>query len=177
MKIGLIRHFKVNNLPAKFMNSKDFIDWVDLYDNADVILNEIDIKTLEWNKCYTSDLPRAIKTVEAIFKGEIIKTSELREVPLYPIFNTNFKLPHILWSICGRIAWLFSHKSQSEGKAQTEKRVKAFLDSIDDNEDINILIVSHGFLMNTFQKELTIRGFQGNRIKSARNGVLYMFEK
>ena len=89
MKIGLIRHFKVNNISSKFMTSKGFKEWVVLYDNADVIQNEIDISNVEWNKCYTSDMPRALKTAEAIFKGEVITMPELREVPLYPVADAS----------------------------------------------------------------------------------------
>lgn len=177
MKIGLIRHFKVNNIQPKFMASKDFIEWVTSYDNADVIQNEINISNIEWNKCYSSNLSRAIKTAEVIYKGEIIKTEQLREVPIAPIFKTNIKLPHIFWSLCGRAAWLFSHKSQIEGKKETEKRIKDFFDNIGDEDDVNILIVCHAFFMYSFQKELLKRGFKGNIIKKPRNGTMYLFER
>lgn len=177
MKIGLIRHFKVNNTQPKFMSSKDFAEWVNLYDNADVIKNEIDIKKEEWNKCFTSDLPRAIKTAETLYKGKIIKTDQLREVPLSPIFNTNIKLHYLFWNIGGRIAWLFSHKSQSEGKKETQKRIKKFLDRMENEGVSNNLIICHGFLMHWFQRELIKRGFRGHVSKNIKNGKLYLFEK
>lgn len=176
MKIGLIRHFKVNCKPKIFMSSKDFEDWAVLYDDADVIQNEVNLSNIQWNKCYSSDLSRALKTADAIFTGKTIKTPKLREVPLSPIFKTNVKLPYLLWCICGRAAWLFTHKSQVENKKQTENRINKFLDSIEENEDINILVVTHGFFMHQFQKELTKRGYKGGQIKSIKNGILYIFE-
>ncbi|MGB4660090.1 MAG: hypothetical protein WBI07_12985, partial [Mobilitalea sp.] len=40
----------------------------------------------------------------------------------------------------------------------------------------NILIVFHGFMLYNFQKELRKRGFEGQKIKAVKNGVLYEFE-
>lgn len=177
MKIGLMRHFKVDSIPPKFMASKDFIEWVHSYDSADIIANEVNMPNIEWNKCYSSDLPRAVKTAQAIFRGEILITEQLREVPLAPVFGTSVKLHYMFWNVIGRIAWLFSHKSQAEGKRETQVRIREFLDSIKNEEALNILIVCHGFLMNFLQRELSKRGFKGSASRNIRNGKLYLFEK
>ncbi|WP_259473516.1 hypothetical protein [Clostridium estertheticum] len=52
-----------------------------------------------------------------------------------------------------------------------------FLDSINDESNSNILIVCHGFFMNTLQKELKSRGVNGQNIKRPKNGTLYLYEK
>lgn len=176
MNIGLVRHFKVNCYTKIFMTSDEFNQWVKEYDNSDVIENEFELGNIKWQKCFSSDLPRAIKTSKAIFKSEIIKTPLLREVPISPICKTNLKLPYVFWCICGRAAWFFKHKSQIETKKDTQKRVNEFLNSIEDEVDSNILIVCHGFLMNTLQKELKRRGFSGQSIKRPKNGTLYLYK-
>ncbi|MDF2611925.1 MAG: hypothetical protein K0R92_3399, partial [Lachnospiraceae bacterium] len=39
----------------------------------------------------------------------------------------------------------------------------------------NILIVFHGFMIYNFQKELRKRGFEGEKLKLVKNGVLYEY--
>lgn len=177
MNIGLVRHFKVNCNTKKFMTSDDFKQWVKDYDNSDIIETKYEMANINWDKCFSSDLSRAVKTSTSIFKGEIIKTHLLREVPISPLFNTNLKLPYIFWCISGRLSWLFHSKSQIENKKDTQKRVKDFLDIINDELNNNILIVCHGFFMNTLQKELKRRGINGKHIKRAKHGTLYLYKK
>ncbi|WBL46112.1 hypothetical protein LOR37_15695 [Clostridium estertheticum] len=51
------------------------------------------------------------------------------------------------------------------------------MDSIKDESSNNILIVCHGFFMNTLQKELKSRGFTGRTIRTPKNGTLYLYKK
>ncbi|WP_315072524.1 phosphoglycerate mutase family protein [uncultured Clostridium sp.] len=177
MYIGLVRHFKVDCNAQAFMTSNDFEKWVIEYDNSSVMANEFETKNIEWDKCFSSDLSRAIKTSETIFKGEIIKTQLLREVPLSPICKTNFKLPHRFWCIAARMAWMFHHKSQAETKKDTEGRINEFLNSLDKELDTNILIVCHGFFMKNLERGLKRRGFSGQNISIPENGTLYLYKK
>lgn len=177
MNIGLVRHYKVSCYTKMFMTSNDFKHWLNQYDLSDIIENKFEHGNVIWHKCYSSDLSRATKTSKSIFTGEIIETQLLREVPIAPIFNTNIKIPYIFWCISARIAWLFQHKSQIENKKDTQKRANEFLDSIKIESNNNILIVCHGFFMNTLQKELKSRGFIGKNIKHPKNGLLYLYEK
>ncbi len=48
MKIGIVRHFKVDYKPVKLMNSKGFEEYVTNYDEANVIYNETNINNKEW---------------------------------------------------------------------------------------------------------------------------------
>ena len=178
MYIGLVRHFKVDCNAQAFMTSDDFEKWVMEYDNSDVIENKFETKNIKWDKFFSSDLPRAIKTSETIFNGEIIKTKLLREVPLSPIYKTNLKLPHRFWCLVARMAWSFHHKSQSETKKDTQKRINEFLNNLDKESDSNILIVCHGFFIKMLEKEIKRRGFRGRNILIfPKNGTLYVYKK
>jgi broad specificity phosphatase PhoE len=180
MYIGLVRHFKVDCTAQAFMTSDDFEKWVERYDISEVIENKFETQNIKWDKCFSSDLPRAIRTSETIYKGEIIKTHLLREVPLAPTCKIKFKLPHRFWCIFSRIAWNFHHKSQVETKKDTQKRINEFFNSLDTESDTNILIVCHGFLMKIIERELRSRGFRGQNIPIrpiAKNGTLYLYKK
>lgn len=178
MYIALVRHFKVDCNAKVFMTSDEFKSWVTKYDTSDVIQSKFDISKIKWDKCFSSELSRAIKTSEIIYNGEIIKTHLLREVPLSPICETNLKLPYVFWCISGRIAWKFQHKSQIEGKRDTQRRANEFLDILENEySSNNILIVCHGFFMSVLQKELKRRGFVGKTIRRPQNGALYLYNK
>lgn len=145
--------------------------------NIDIEDGTIDLGGIEWTKCYTSDVHRAVKTAEQIFSGEIIKMRELREISMYPLFKKNMKLPFLLWAFLVRTAWLINHQSQQETKFDVEQRIHSVLDQIIQNQNDNILIVSHGAFMMMMSKELLRRGFKGKKITRPENGKLYIFEK
>lgn len=68
MYIGLVRHFKVDCDAQVFMASNDFEKWVIKYDDSGVIENKFETQNVKWDKCFSSDLPRAIKTAQTILK-------------------------------------------------------------------------------------------------------------
>jgi len=174
MKIGFVRHYKVDYKAKKMMNSNDFEEYVTKYDNASVIENKIDLRNSQWNKCYCSDLTRAIITAKSIYDKKLEITDLLREVKMYPVKNTKLMLPSFLWSISSRIAWKLNHVSQLETSDHTRKRAKEFLNKLDLKGDENILIVSHGFFLITLINELKLLGFKGNIPKNMKNGYLYI---
>ncbi|AOT69575.1 histidine phosphatase family protein [Geosporobacter ferrireducens] len=92
MKVGLIRHFEVDLPLKKNLSSNEFAEWVKRYNSFKVKTREIEINSTEWDKCYSSDLPRAMETANYLFKGKIHKTELIREVPLGPIITTKFKI-------------------------------------------------------------------------------------
>jgi broad specificity phosphatase PhoE len=179
MKVGLVRHFKVKKgYPKKtFITTNELIQWFEEYDTADIEDGEIELCGIEWKRCFASDLPRAVKTAEKIYSGNIVKMKELREIPVYPIFKRNVKLPFLLWAILVRAAWLVNHKSQLESKTDCIKRIGAVLDDILSQSEEDVLIVSHGALMMFMRKELVKRGFRGPAFKTPENGKLYIFER
>lgn len=175
MRIGLVRHFKVNCPHKKFMTSKEFRDWSERYEKSKVIKKHVEMYGIEWDICYVSDLPRAITTAKEVYSGNIQIDKLLREVDNAPFIHTDrIRLPFEIWHICGRLAWLFRSKSQPETVEGTRKRINYFLDRIDWSKE-NVLIVFHGFMLFNFQRELRKRGFTGEKLKFVKNGVLYQY--
>ena len=177
MRIGLLRHFKVNCPHKKMMTSVEFREWSRKYEVSKVIKKKVEMDGIEWDICYVSDLPRAITTAKEVYSGHLIIDKLLREVDNAPFIHTErIRLPFEVWHVCGRLAWYFRSKSQPESIAGTRKRIEKFLDRIDWSKE-NILIVFHGFMIYNFQKELRRRGFQGERLRLVKNGVLYEYIK
>ncbi|KAB2846515.1 MAG: histidine phosphatase family protein [Melioribacteraceae bacterium] len=178
MKLGLVRHFKVNIKPGEGkLSSSQFEEAMKNYDYADVTSNGLIINKNEWDICYSSSLPRAVKTAQTIYNGEIITTDLLCEVPILPFTKRNIILPSFIWHTAARIAWFKNKPSQPEGKIQTQKRVEEFLNLINSSGKENILIVSHGFFLGSLVRELLKRGFKGEMDMRPRNGKLYTFIK
>jgi len=180
MKVGLVRHFAVDyECPHRWqlMTPEQFVNWVNEYNKAEVIPKKCELNSTVWDKCYSSDLPRAIKTAQALFDGEIVEAKMLREVVIYPPTTKNVKLPLALWLAMGRIAWILSHESQMETKKDFEQRLSGIVEEMILKERGNILLVSHGFLMIFLRKELVKLGFNGPNFKVPCPGKLYIFEK
>lgn len=177
MKIGIVRHFKVDYKPKIFMDCEDFKTYISDYDKACVIEKNVDMNNISWNKCYSSKLPRAKITASKVFAGNIESTELLNEVYMYPIRNLKVKIPSFLWSISSRIAWKKNHLSQIEGIGKTEIRARDFINKYIHKNNDNILIVSHGFFLITLIKELKKIGFKGEVPTKMENGILYILEK
>ena len=181
MRIGIIRHFKVDFNKSLFMTSREFKEWEENYNKSDVIRNNVELMGINWEKCYSSTLIRAIVTAHHVYKGNIVKNDLIRETIIDPIFKSNFKLPYWFWAVSGRFAWYFNHKSQEENKILTKDKARKFVETLIGEAKIegteNILIVTHGFFMYSLQKELKKRGFIGKLITSPKNGVLYLYKK
>ncbi|HWT75921.1 MAG TPA: histidine phosphatase family protein [Mobilitalea sp.] len=177
MRIGLLRHFKVNCPHKRMMTSGEFREWSEKYEVSKVIKKKVDMYGIEWDICYASDLPRAIATAKEVYIGNVKIDMLLREVDNAPFIHTErIRLPFEIWHICGRLAWYFRSKSQPETITDTRKRINNFLDHIDWSHE-NILIVFHGFMLYNFQKELRKRGFAGEKLKLVKNGVLYEYSR
>ncbi|GAB6988766.1 histidine phosphatase family protein [Paenibacillus pini] len=179
MIIGLVRHFKVTYKPiSTWMNSEEFNQWIEEYNKSGVSPPESTGHGVEWNMCLSSDLSRATVTAEMLHKGQIIKTDQLREIAMRSVTSTQIKLHYYMWLFIIRIAWLVSHKSQDETKAETILRAKQVVDQIEENDKgSNILVVSHGAFMRVLYQELIRRGYKGRGFAKPKNGKLYTFEK
>ncbi|SFC90417.1 histidine phosphatase family protein [Clostridium uliginosum] len=181
MRIGLVRHFKVNCEKKAFMTSKEFKDWETDYNNSEVTRNDVKLQGIVWNKCYASTLSRAITTAQDVYSGDIVKSDLIREVPINPLFKSNLKLPYWFWAVTARFAWYTNHTSQEEQKLHTELNAKNFVDFLESEAQRegseNILVVTHGFFMYTLQKELKKRGFYGKMVMTPQNGRLYLYKR
>jgi broad specificity phosphatase PhoE len=176
MRIGLVRHFKVNLKKNRFMTSKQYNEYIKKYDVSEVIPNELVIDN-EWDTCYCSSLSRAITTANTIYHGKIIITDKLVEIPSVALVNMKISIPYLVWGILGRFAWIRNHTSQTEGRMATLKRINEIIDIILKEKSKNILIVSHAGTLYEIKKILRKREFQGEKFIKARNGKLYIFQK
>ena len=179
MKIGLVRHFKVKTDYPEGLTAKEYIDWLRLYDELDTIPSEVDMKGIDWNKCYASSLARAYKTAEAIFDGEVFKSEDIVEVDLKFRKILEGKKTVVEWGRISTEHWRNSNGISGENAKESSERVNKFLDRLEkeNNEDDNILIVCHELIMTVLEKELRKRGFEGESTSGARNGGLFLFEK
>lgn len=178
MRIGLVRHFKVDLYRKVFMTSKEYNEHMRNYDLSPVIANELVVDE-KWDKCYCSSMPRAMTTAKTIYHGEIVITDKLVEIPASAWFNLNFKLPYYLWAVFARFAWTLNHISQTEGRRKTIKRLNEILNTIlkENAGNSNILIVSHAGALYEIKKILTRKGFKGQGFLQAQNGRLYIYDK
>lgn len=177
MKIGIVRHVKVEDHTTKYwMSAQQFRDWVDHYNRASIEENAM-ITASDWDCCYSSDMNRAIQTTNKLFHGEPVITSLLREIEIAPLFQTKLKLHLNMWLLLGRAGWIFNHSSQ-ENRSLTSIRANQVLDMIEEGcKERNILIVTHGAFMMVFRKVLIERGYRGDIFYKPEHGKIYTFEK
>ncbi|WP_236692997.1 histidine phosphatase family protein [Aneurinibacillus tyrosinisolvens] len=128
MKVGLVRHFKVKKgFPEKkLLTVTELVEWFEEYDAADIEEGETDLGDIEWQRCLTSDMPRAVKTAEKIYRGNIIRMKELREIPL-PQFKINMRLPFLVWAILVKVSWMMNHKTRLEIE-EVKRRISTVFD-------------------------------------------------
>ena len=177
MKIGLIRHFEVDQPFLKGMVSQsEVLQWFYAYDRAPVIPSDIRIQE-DWDICYSSTMARARETALKLVEKEILYSDLLREPFPDPVFKRELRLPFLLWGIILRSAILGNHSSQQEGRNYITKRLQEFLESLQEHQGQNILIVSHSFTIRLLSELLLREGFKGRRLRNPRNGVLYTFKK
>jgi len=176
MKIGLVRHFKVDHsFPMKRWFSKsEVLEWFVAYDSTTSIqYKDVDLYGINWKRCYSSPMIRAIQTAKHIFKGEIVEKQGLKELDILHQLPDRIMLPFIMWGIIVRVKSLFLNSDTRN----FERRISECIDDIIKHSDNDTLIVSHWFVMRVIQKELIKRGFTGGSIKSNDYGVLYIFER
>jgi len=162
MKIGIIRHFKVKQeTKQKWMNSNQFIKWIETYNNSEIIPSKKINKLDNWDICYSSDLKRAELTAKLLYNGIIVITKDLREIELRNFMNLKIKLHYKIWLIIGRITWYLLKNSQEETRSEVISRTRKFIDLIEKSNYSNILIVSHGAFMKYLDRELKLRKYKG----------------
>lgn len=177
MRIGLIRHFPVAHPFLRgWVTQSQVLQWFRQYDSAAVEPMEVALGE-PWEVCYASQLDRAKRTAEALYKGDIICTDLLNEPFPDPVFKREVTLPFVCWGMLIRWAVLSNHASQSQGKSQLEHRINSFLEDLLSRPPANVLIVGHAFTMEILSELLLRKGFTGKRLRRPRNGCLYTFEK
>lgn len=176
MKIGLVRHFPLHQPFLKgWVTQTEVLQWFDEYSMAPVQKMHLDL-TADWHGCFTSQLPRAVATANTIFSGTIVQTEMLNEPHPRAIFQTNIKMPFLLWDMVLRWAIKRNHPSQPHGKMLIEKHIQVLLQRLF-YEEKNVLIVIHAITMEILSDYLIKHGFKGKKLSNPKNGILYLYEK
>ncbi len=177
MRIGIVRHFKVKLAypEQRLVSAAEVNEWFDRYDRAEVEMQEAELGGLHWEVCYTSDMPRAVRTAKSIYHGPVVESSSLRELPL-PALSGRLRMPFLWWAVAVKCMQLTSPTNRKEIE-QLREGFRVFLDEAMGQGYENILIVSHASMMREMRKELQSRGFRGPKFSYAENGKLYVFEK
>jgi broad specificity phosphatase PhoE len=179
LKIGLVRHLPVldMSMPSGLLTARDLIDWRDKYDTANIVDARLDPHDIPWRRCFSSDLPRAIRTAQQLFDGPIEQTPLLREPHVAEFATGNLRLPATLWHWVLRASWMIGHSSQQEARDEFRGRMKEFETSVLSSIDEDTLIVSHAGVMLFLREILTRLGFTGPQYRLAEHGKLYLFER
>ena len=177
MRIGLIRHAKVLHRDPFFSTGEIFTKGRTDYDAAAIAEATFKIKQEDFPLCYASSRQRAVDTAKAIFPGPFKITDELIEVPTLALFLLKMHLPSALRSVIGRIAWFFNYHKMPETRKQSNERARKFLTHLLAETDQDVLLVTHGFFMQTLRHELRNLGFKGDCPYLPPNTKLYIFER
>ena len=178
MKIAIIRHAEVDFIWGRRCSSKEFDLKCGLYDSSPIKETVYRQSFREYKKIYISELSRSRDTAERLFPDEeYIRSGLINEVPLRSSFDTKGKMPVWFWNISGRLQWFVNSKRQPEGRKQTIKRARRYVEMIcKDNADC--ALVTHGFFMHTLIKEIKKMGFKTNsRSVKYKNGECVIAEK
>ena len=179
MRIHLCRHFKVNLSFPFFSDGQQFNRLMKKYDESDVIIKEVNFKKRVFTRCFSSNLKRAVITAESVYSGEIKKTNLLNEVPLESAFNLKFGIPTILWLIMGRWLWFINSRKPTEKRSETLTRAETFYQRYClpfKKENLDILVVTHGFFIQVFSRFLAKEGFRSKQIFRVKHAYPYLFE-
>lgn len=175
MKIGLVRHFKVNYKTPFFsvLTTQEVKEWFAGYDACSNLQLKPEIFYEGWDHTYSSPLIRAKLTAQRIQRKKIEIREELREINPLDLLPENRKNLFFFWALtCKKLS-----TSEPTLISNFDKNIDKFLDDILKDEHKNILIVSHYFTMYSLQKSLLKRGFKGPMNNSRGFGKLYVYEK
>jgi broad specificity phosphatase PhoE len=90
------------------------------------------------------------------------------------------KIPTFLWLLAGRFCWYINSSRQQESRKRTYSRARGFLRRYCDSQRgrrVDLLVVSHGFLMRVLARILRKNGFSGPRLHRVRHGFPYIFKE
>lgn len=177
MRIGLVRHFPVTEpWPNGWVTADELQEWRNRYEVATPIVRPIDVSAVKWQRCFSSNLKRAVVTAQTAYAGTITQTPLLREVEVPALPTGNLRLPVWGWRLLLRFTWFTGHKSQRAARDEFRRRIKAIADLLE-QEPVDTLVVSHAGVMFFLRKELLRRGFMGQKFGLAEPAQLYLFQK
>ena len=123
MIAAVIRHAKVDIEWEFWQTSKEYDQGCADYDTAPVLPVEVHLPDADFKTIYVSDLSRTAATArQVVGDRELTATALINEVPEKSGFDTELKLPGMLWSGISRIQWFLCSRRQPESRKETERR-------------------------------------------------------
>jgi broad specificity phosphatase PhoE len=165
------------SLPRGLLTARDLVAWRDRYDLADIVDVRLDAHAIPWQRCISSDLPRAVRTAEQLFTGPIEQTPLLREPHVAEFATGRLRLPANMWHWVLRASWMTGHSSQQAARDEFRARMTEFEETVLASIEVDTLIVSHAGVMLFLRAILTRLGFTGPHYRLAEHGKLYLFER
>lgn len=160
MKVIIMRHSKVKYIWKKWYTSDEFDKACKEYDMSFVEHTEQNFPDFNHQNIYISTLLRSRETAISIFGQTHLRQTELiNEVPLRSAFDSKIRLPLWFWNFAGRIQWFFNIERQSEGRFNTRKRAKSFVNILCRYRE-DAIVITHGFFMHTLLNAFRYKGFR-----------------
>ena len=164
----IFRHGKVKANFPMFCTSKEFDEYMDYYDKADIYPIGKEYLRSPDEALYISTLRRTRLTAAGLFGEEAAEAAtplEMAvEVPMRSFMDLNIPLPTIIWTMMARIQWFYDSYRQFETKKQTKARAEALIDLLESKQNTDYekscSLVSHGFFMLTLHRRLKRRGYK-----------------
>ena len=160
MIVIIMRHSRVKYIWKKWYTSDEFDKACKEYNRALVEYTEQKFQDFNHKNIYISTLSRSRETAVSTFgQTHLRQTGLIDEVPLRSAFDSKIRLPLWFWNFAGRIQWFFNIERQNEGRFNTKKRAKSFVNMLcRDGKDA--IVITHGFFMHTLLNAFKDKGFR-----------------
>lgn len=173
MRVILLRHARVQVEWKKRYTSAGYDAESARYDFAPIETRPI--PGLGPSKVYVSSLPRTAATAELIEGKPAYEISSLLdEVPIRSFRDSPVELPTWLWNLGASLQWLWGSRRQREGRKDTRRRARAFLDLLEARGE-DCVVVGHGIHFYVLMKEMKARGYSGEIKRYMRNAEVKEF--
>lgn len=167
MSVTVFRHGKVKANFPMFCTSKEFDEYMDQYDKADIYPIGPEYRRSPDEALYISTLRRTRLTAAGLFGEEAAEVAVplgiAAEVLMRSFMDLNFPLPTFIWTVMARIQWFNNSERQPETRKVTRQRADALIGELvrrhhKDYEN-SCTVVSHGFFMAMLYRRLKRKGF------------------
>jgi broad specificity phosphatase PhoE len=168
MKIILARHGKPNLEHWAWISPGQMKDWIDTYNQADVLLSEIPTDTMEVTTSSSlivcSTLRRCLQSAERLDPSRtFLSESVFCEADLpYPLWRFP-KLPLSIWGVVLRLAWFCGFSANAESFAEATIRAREATERLIAlaKENCSVILVGHGIMTMLIAKQLLAQGWVG----------------
>jgi len=176
MKIMILRHAEPVLPPLKKISADGFLDWVDLYNIAQLNPSSRPSTALkeiinQCNAIVCSELPRSIASAKIFNSKKIVLIDRVFNEVGMPSANwQTLKLSPKLWAVFFRMLWLIGYSKYSESFKSAKYRAEIAVNQLIDLSKIHdeVIIVGHGIFNRLLVKELLKKGWNGPKKPSSQ---------